>query len=542
MLPIRSELGAAYTDNNVDAATTFRRDASNLSQNAPFNKETINQSGNFESKYNLNLNPDSLSHHQTADRQKSDVFGNKWHLRLNVPTSERSALLLPDNRFQTFNRKISPDIGGRNSLIEISAYSGYTNVLQASNLESSKELCILSNQAYIYSTTGLKRKDSFNRLSVPLCQRSYSKNIPELQKRKSAAEILSRKRQRPEIELVQKLCVFTFRLRAEEKQAADNYFSARDTKLSSFQSDSFASTPSTTESQQSLTLNRINYKMVEQPVASAQDLNQSYNLQPGTNQSEQGMSSRLLMRERQQQSEEFVPYSTKDARLISTASRSAAPFADNEFVSIPNCNDVQGFFSDRSRVMHSPSPPQVLLVPEELYHNIKVYFEDSCQNMIFDDHGTLLNPNGAELHDDLCNEFDSYCFTATMLKGRKLHVEFRHALSKASALVEQILRAGHPRTLACFLEVFIHFIQTGLPEVASILRDFIKKMSEKVTRGGHPWGQICRLLGELDSEPLDLAMAQIWKCTTNTFESELGTSSRLAVSVRLDYIKRVYGF
>ena len=102
------------------------------------------------------------------------------------------------------------------------------------------------------------------------------------------------------------------------------------------------------------------------------------------------------MRERQQQSQEFVPYFTKDARLISTASISAAPFADIESVSIPNCNDVQGFFSDSSRVMHSPSPPQVLLVAEKLYHNIKVYFEDSCQNMIFDDHGTLLNPNGAE--------------------------------------------------------------------------------------------------------------------------------------------------
>jgi tetratricopeptide (TPR) repeat protein len=36
-------------------------------------------------------------------------------------------------------------------------------------------------------------------------------------------------------------------------------------------------------------------------------------------------------------------------------------------------------------------------------------------------------------------------------------------------------------------------------------------------------------------------MAQTWKCTTDTFDSELGTLSRLAVSVRLDYIKRVYG-
>lgn len=539
MLPIRSELGAAYTGEDVGAATsllsTFQQDDSNLGQGVSFNEEMLDQrwTGSFGSTYNLDLNQGLLSHDQTADQQWSGVFGNGWHSRLNLPTSKRSALLLRDNRFQDCSNKVSPDIGRRNPWVETSAYSGYTKVPPTSDLESNKGLYILSSQADTYITTGLAREDSFNRLSVPLCLRPYGENIPGLQKRESAAEASPRKRQRPETGLVQRPCLPTPRSRAGEEQAADSHSPARDTRLSSFQSDSFASTPSTTESQQSLTLNCINYEVVEQP---------AYNLQPGTNQSEQGMSSRLLMRERQQQSEEFVPYFTKDARLVSTASISAAPFADNEFFSIPNCNDVQGFFSDRSRVMHSPSPPQVLLVAEELYHNIKVYFEDSCQNMIFDDHGTLLNPNGAELHNDLCNEFDSYCFTATMLKGRKLHVEFRHALSKASALVEQILRAGHPRTLACFLEVFIHFIQTGLPEVASILRDFIKKMSEKVTRGGHPWGQICRLLGELDSEPLDLAMAQIWKCTTDTFESELGTSSRLAVSVRLDYIKRVYGF
>lgn len=34
-------------------------------------------------------------------------------------------------------------------------------------------------------------------------------------------------------------------------------------------------------------------------------------------------------------------------------------------------------------------------------------------------------------------------------------------------------------------------------------------------------------------------MGRIWKCTTDIFDSELGTFSRLARSVRLDYIKRV---
>ncbi|KKY13893.1 hypothetical protein UCRPC4_g06909 [Phaeomoniella chlamydospora] len=122
-----------------------------------------------------------------------------------------------------------------------------------------------------------------------------------------------------------------------------------------------------------------------------------------------------------------------------------------------------------------------------------------------------------------------------------LHVEFGRALSKASALVEQILRAEHPRTLACFLEVFIHLIQNGLTAVTSLLCEFIKEMSAKVIRKGHPWAQICQLLGELDTESFADAMAQTWKCTTDIFDIELGPFSRLAVSVRLDYIKRVYG-
>lgn len=161
--------------------------------------------------------------------------------------------------------------------------------------------------------------------------------------------------------------------------------------------------------------------------------------------------------------------------------------------------------------------------------------------MIVDDHGTLFTPNGAKLHNGLCNDFDLYCFAATMLIEKGLHIEFRHALSKASALVEQILRAEHPRTLACFLEVFIHLIQIGRPEVTSFLRGFIKEISARVIGREHPWGQICQLLGELDKESLEQALAQTWKYTTDTFDNELGMFTPLAVSVRLDYMKRVYG-
>ncbi|KFY63875.1 hypothetical protein V496_03613 [Pseudogymnoascus sp. VKM F-4515 (FW-2607)] len=189
-----------------------------------------------------------------------------------------------------------------------------------------------------------------------------------------------------------------------------------------------------------------------------------------------------------------------------------------------------------STVPHSLFPPQDLLVHEKLLWNIKGYFEMSCRSMKFDNYGDLLTPYGA----NLINDFDSYCFTATVFQGKGLLIEFRRALSKACALVEEILRAEHPRTLACFLEVFIHFIQTGLPDITSFLCRLIQATSARVNKEGL-WGQICQLLGKANSESSGQAMAQAWNLMTDTFDSELGASSRLAVSVRLDYIKRVYG-
>jgi hypothetical protein len=161
--------------------------------------------------------------------------------------------------------------------------------------------------------------------------------------------------------------------------------------------------------------------------------------------------------------------------------------------------------------------------------------------MSFNDDGTLLGPYGAELQNGPCNDFDSFCFTATMFAEKKSYVESGRALSKAFALVEKILQAEHPRTLSCFLEVFIHLIQTGHLNVTLALCRSIKKISAKVTRKVGPWGQICQLLGELDSETLAQAMPRIWECTAVTLESKLGISSRFAMSIRLDYIKRVYG-
>ena len=109
-----------------------------------------------------------------------------------LETASRSDILTPvsnTRRFQALSRKVSPDIGGRNSLVEASAYSGYANVLQTSDLESSKGLCTFCNQAYTYSITGLAREDSFPTLSSTVPETIRRKDTRTAEKKISGGGI-----------------------------------------------------------------------------------------------------------------------------------------------------------------------------------------------------------------------------------------------------------------------------------------------------------------------------------------------------------------
>lgn len=184
-------------------------------------------------------------------------------------------------------------------------------------------------------------------------------------------------------------------------------------------------------------------------------------------------------------------------------------------------------------------PPRDLSVYENLLRNVRAYFMYTCGNMKFDDDGVLLRPDGAKFYNNFCTDFDSYCFTATMLMERGEQIEGGSVLSRAFTLIKPILEVEHPRTLACFFEVLIHLVQFGFLEVASMLRRFIKEMAAVTSRKREPWSRICRLLGELDEASILCGLAQCWEAIADTFDSVLGTANRLAVSVRLDYIKRV---
>ncbi|KAF4547204.1 Hypothetical protein D9617_53g017750 [Elsinoe fawcettii] len=195
--------------------------------------------------------------------------------------------------------------------------------------------------------------------------------------------------------------------------------------------------------------------------------------------------------------------------------------------------------SDQSAVPRPPYQCRTLYMFEKLLAAVRNYYEVTCQEMTFDNNGILLALDGTEHRNDLCDKFDSLCFRATMLIADASVDERNSTLNEALALLPSIIESQHPRTLTCFFEVLLHLTRSGLPEVVLEFQRYIAVLSERIISLPSPWRKICQLLGQLDAEVLTSAMERAWSCVTETVSTILGRSNRLAISIHLDYMKRV---
>lgn len=228
----------------------------------------------------------------------------------------------------------------------------------------------------------------------------------------------------------------------------------------------------------------------------------------------------------------FLPLASasngRDAGVVVSEWTSTPPIVDDEHL----FGRTYNFISDRSKIPYSPSSPRNLLVAERLFSSINAYFDGSFRIRPIAP-GTLSLPNHTP-------DFETYCRNAAEFLRLGSADKFRRELSKATNLVQDLLRAEHPRTLDCFLEVFLSLLRAGYPETVSVLRDFIGKMAATVIARKHPWGDICQLISELDAESLEHALVQSWRCTINAFENSLGPFNQLTLDTHLQFIHQVY--
>ena len=181
---------------------------------------------------------------------------------------------------------------------------------------------------------------------------------------------------------------------------------------------------------------------------------------------------------------------------------------DNDQQGTPHYLDIQPFYQWSSlnpEVPQAMSPPQVLLLPEQLFTSIKTYFSGSFGNKswISDERGICVNITTHDAGADL-NMFNTSCQTASDLINKQSFFEGRLVLSKAFKLIQNILRAERPQTLSVLLESLFRLKRRGLVEVIAQMQAYISKMAASTHSECHSWSQIFRLLGSSPSMTLDL--------------------------------------
>ncbi|KAH7346816.1 hypothetical protein BKA65DRAFT_537407 [Rhexocercosporidium sp. MPI-PUGE-AT-0058] len=206
---------------------------------------------------------------------------------------------------------------------------------------------------------------------------------------------------------------------------------------------------------------------------------------------------------------------------------------------------IQSPNSRHSSICQSPSLLRAFSVPEQLLHGIKCYFDSSFEQGVWvvDTNGYCIVSTGCggNIDPDRKNKLLGYCCLAADLKRKNLLVELRRVLSKTFHLAEEILRSAYPRTLDRIFEALLYLSRNGLPEVAMLLRDYIRGVASTFFPINHPWTHVCQLIGMLSQGTLEQAIEQSWRCAKDSTEENLGVSSDFSLLCGLQFDNVVIG-
>lgn len=197
-------------------------------------------------------------------------------------------------------------------------------------------------------------------------------------------------------------------------------------------------------------------------------------------------------------------------------------------------------------VPRSPSTPQSLAVPEQLFFKIDRYMSISFGNKtwIALQDGTCINTISGGHPEDL-RYFHNYCSTSLELFRKKSFVKGRRALSKAFGLVQKIMKTEDPHTMECLLDISLHLMRENLPEIVAHLRRYISHMAKVLLETENPWGQILRLIGSsepsFEPDQVDDTMIQCWKCMHKVYVQCLGQFHPTSLTSEMKLIMHLFG-
>ena len=199
-----------------------------------------------------------------------------------------------------------------------------------------------------------------------------------------------------------------------------------------------------------------------------------------------------------------------------------------------------------SALPRSVTPPQHLVLSEQLRNAIKIYISGSLDNRVWisNEHDYLVTTRisparKAQSLTDNVEKFRSLCNRSRLLLGAKDFNTAGQHLSKAFGLIRDILIEEEPSTLDNICFSLSTFLDGGFEDISTMFRTFIGQMAINVLPSNHPWCQICKLIGRASADDVRTLIGMIWKCSKDTFVSKLGPFHSSAIASEIEFLRKI---
>ena len=158
-----------------------------------------------------------------------------------------------------------------------------------------------------------------------------------------------------------------------------------------------------------------------------------------------------------------------------------------------------------------PSPiltPQVLAIPERIFHLVQDYFKGSFESGTWFSEDPLYECRSIKdknnAHNDVA-DLVRECILARSLSMRNLNYEAEQTLRKAITTLKQILLAEHAETLTDIFGLIVHLRSKGEAEMTLVILRQFSLIGKAVMGSEHPLSRICEWVEKVfESESVDV--------------------------------------
>jgi hypothetical protein len=195
-----------------------------------------------------------------------------------------------------------------------------------------------------------------------------------------------------------------------------------------------------------------------------------------------------------------------------------------------------------------PSPPQHLQSAQALFFSIHAYFDGAFSTKAWTSDLTsncISREAGVSKVHDLEQLFSTAQAAGELIQTQRF-VEARRMLSRTCTMIHALVadEREDPRSLEAVLQIMLHLRNLNLLSLIKILQNYLVGVAGTLVRPGSPermWVKVCRMIGQLEPEYFEDAIGIAWRCTSDSFERNLGALHETTLLAYIDYIVWIHG-